>query len=165
MTKKLKNNTNDLIPPQFQEDGTPLLTGVKPESVAKNIIIAVRDPLGFEEDAAIQISRYLDDAYLVANTGMFITYTGTYKNTPVTVCTTGSTSHDSEIAVAELVEAAGGSTTVLRVGTSGSAFHRVRVGDLVISTAAGRSDGTTASYVPSEYPAVADFDVVSAVLA
>jgi uridine phosphorylase len=144
----------------FEADGAPLLTGVKPGDVAQNIILAVRDPLGFDEDAAWQISRKMDDVRLVADTGMFITLTGTYKGASITVCSTGSGTPDTEIPFAELAQAAGGRPTIVRVGTSGSAHHAVKVGDLVISTAAVRSEGTTAAYVPPEYPAVADHFVV-----
>lgn len=154
--------TQELVPPKFEADGAPLLTAVKPGDVAQNIILAVRDPLGFDEDAAWQISRKMDDVRLIADTGMFITITGAYRGVPVTVCSTGSGAPDAEIAFAELAQAAGGRPTILRVGTSGSASPRVSVGDLVIATAAVRSEGTTAAYVPAEYPAVADFDVVMA---
>jgi uridine phosphorylase len=149
-----------LVPPRFEANGAPLLTGVRPGDVAENIIIAVRDPLGFDEDAAWQISRKMHDVRLIADTGMFITLTGTYQGVPVTVCSTGSGAPDTEIAFAELAEAAGGRPTILRVGTSGSAHQAVEVGDLIITTAAVRSEGTTAAYVPAEYPAVADHFLV-----
>jgi len=157
--------TDQLVPPQFTAEGANLLTAVGRGDVAPNIIIAVRDPLGFDEDAATQISRRLDDVRQIADTGMFITYTGTYKGVPVTVCSTGSGAPDTEIAFAELVDAAGTRATVLRVGTSGSAAQGVSVGDLVLTTAAVRSEGTTDAYVPKEYPAVADFGVVQALAA
>lgn len=152
----------NLTPPAFKKGGRQLLTGAPAGEIAQNIIIAVRDPLGFDEDAALQISRKLEDARLIADTGMFITYTGRYKGVPVTVCSTGSGAPDTEIAFVELAEAAGGCPTFIRVGTSGSAANGANVGDLVITTAAVRSEGTTEAYVPKEYPAVASPEVVMA---
>jgi len=154
---------NKLVPPQFKTGESQLLTGIKPGTIANNIIIAVRDPLGFDEDAATYISKKMNNARLIADTGMFITYTGDYKGVPVTVCSTGSGAPDTEIAFAELVGAVKGKASILRIGTSGTASSKVEVGDLVISTAAVRSEGTTPSYVPIDYPAVADFNIVNSI--
>jgi uridine phosphorylase len=151
-----------LTPPNFIKEGRQLLTGAIPGEIAPHIIIAVRDPLGFQEDAAVQISRQFDNARLIADTGMFITYTGNYRGVPVTVCSTGSGAPDTEIALVELAEAAGGKPTFLRIGTSGSAAKAAKVGDLVITTGAVRSEGTTKAYIPEEYPAVASLEVVTA---
>ena len=56
-----------------------------------------------------------------------------------------------------------GARTLIRVGTAGSMQpDRVRVGDLVVATAAVRDEGTSDRYVGVEYPAIADPDVVRA---
>ena len=55
-----------------------------------------------------------------------------------------------------------GADTFIRVGTSGGIAETVRGGDIVIATAAVRQEGTTREYMPIEYPAAADFSVVSA---
>ncbi|MDE6149857.1 MAG: uridine phosphorylase, partial [Ruminococcus sp.] len=50
----------------------------------------------------------------------------------------------------------------IRIGTSGGMDLKVSGGDLVIASAAVRGEGTTAEYLPIDYPAVADFAVVDA---
>jgi len=57
-----------------------------------------------------------------------------------------------------------GAETFIRVGTTGALQPDIEIGDIIIATAAVRADGTTRSYLPVEYPAVANFDVVSALL-
>jgi uridine phosphorylase len=152
----------NLTPPQFKKGDRQILTGVQNGAVHPNIILAVRDPLGFSEDAAAVIAKKLERPELVSDTGMFVTYNGFYKGVPITVCSTGSGAPDTEIAIVELLGATRDKATIIRIGTSGSAHPSVEVGDLIITTAAVRSEGTSAAYAPTEFPAVADFDVVSA---
>ena len=64
------------------------------------------------------------------------------------------------IAMEELVEC--GADTFIRVGTSGGIVDKVKGGDIVIATGAIRQEGTSREYLPIEFPAVADFSVVSA---
>ena len=54
---------------------------------------------------------------------------------------------------------------MIRVGTCGGLQKDEKVGDLVISTGAVRLDGASKDYVMSEYPAIAHFEVVSALIA
>ncbi len=108
------------------------------------------------------IARLFDQPRLVARNREFTTYTGTVAGRPVSVCSTGIGSPSTAIAVEEL--AAVGARTFVRVGTTGSIQKQVRFGDLVIATAAVRDEGTTPPYVPLGYPAVADHQLVSAML-
>jgi len=56
-----------------------------------------------------------------------------------------------------------GTRRILRVGTAGSLQpDYVRVGDLVVATAAVRDENTSRLYVPAEYPAVASASMVAA---
>ena len=57
-----------------------------------------------------------------------------------------------------------GAETFIRVGTTGALQSDIEIGDIIIATAAVRKDGTTRSYLTIEYPAVADFEVVQALL-
>jgi len=150
-----------VVPPKFQSGERQLLTGVTPGSISSNIIVAVRDPLGFDDDAATVIAQSLEKVELVSNTGMFITYTGEFMGVPITVVSTGSGGPEIEIAVVELAGAVP-KPAFVRVGTSGSASPHVAVGDLVISTAAVRSEGTSRQYIDLEYPAAASYELVTA---
>ncbi len=108
------------------------------------------------------IARLLDRPRLIARNREYTTYTGELAGRMVSVCSTGIGSPSTAIAVEEL--AAIGATTFIRVGTTGSIQSQVRFSDLVIATAAVRDEGTTPGYAPISYPAVADFELVSAMI-
>lgn len=109
------------------------------------------------------IARLLDRPRKVASNREFTTYTGELDGRPVSVCSTGIGSPSTAIAIEEL--AAIGARTFIRVGTTGSIQKGVGFGDLVVATAAVRDEGTTPPYVPLAYPAVADFELASAMMA
>src|SRR5574344_1193640 len=90
----------------------------------------------------------------------YTVYTGELLGEKVSVCSTGIGGPSTAIAVEELVEC--GADTLIRVGTSGGIDDAVRGGHVVVATGAVRQEGTTREYLPIEYPAVADFTVVSA---
>ncbi|HBT48515.1 MAG: Phosphorylase family [Caldanaerobacter subterraneus] len=150
-------------PPMFTLNGGPLFTQVPPSKVAPYVILTVRDPLGFEKDAGEEIASFMDSYEKIADTKMFTTYTGIYKGVPITVCSTGSGAPEAELALMDFIlftEA----TTFIRVGTSGSYQYDVKVGDIVITSAAVRDEGTSEEYVAPIYPAVSDFEVVMAMI-
>jgi uridine phosphorylase len=91
------------------------------------------------------------------------TATGTHEGTPISVTSTGIGSPSAAIAVEELARV--GAETLLRVGSCGSIVPEASVGDLVITTAAVRQEGTSKEYVREDYPASADHRVVSALVA
>jgi uridine phosphorylase len=93
----------------------------------------------------------------------FLLLTGTMKGIPITACSTGIGARSTAIAVDEA--AALGGHTFLRVGVTGSLQPHVKVGDLIIATGAVRMDKTAEAYIPVNYPAVADFEVVNALIA
>lgn len=106
------------------------------------------------------IAAYLDDAKLVADSREFLTYSGYLDGVEVSVTSTGIGGPSASIAVEELYNC--GSDTFIRVGTCGGIALPVIGGDIVIATGAVRMDGTSREYAPIEFPAVADFSVVSA---
>ncbi|NMC29128.1 MAG: nucleoside phosphorylase [Pelolinea sp.] len=108
------------------------------------------------------IADLFDNAELVAHKRQYITYTGTYKGTRVSVTSTGIGCPALAIAVEELINV--GAKNFIRIGTCGALQKQVRVGSVVIATGAVRGDGTSREYFPLEYPAVADFDTLEALL-
>ena len=108
------------------------------------------------------IAKYFDEPKLIAYNREFKTYTGTLNGKTVSVTSTGIGGPSAAIALEELVRC--GAKTFLRVGTCGGMQTDVKSGDLVIATGAVRMEGTTREYAPIEYPAVADFDVTSALV-
>jgi uridine phosphorylase len=108
------------------------------------------------------IAKLFDRPRLIAKNREYTTYTGEIDGRAVSVCSTGIGSPSTAIAVEEL--AAIGAKTFIRVGTTGSIQHGIGFGDLVVATGAVRDEGTTPPYVPLAYPAVADHDLVQAML-
>jgi uridine phosphorylase len=91
------------------------------------------------------------------------TATGTYNGAPISVTSTGIGSPSAAIAVEELAEC--GVDTFLRVGSCGAIQPETDVGDLVITAGAVREEGTSDAYARESYPAVADQEVVTALVA
>lgn len=108
------------------------------------------------------IAKYLDDARLVADSREFVTYTGTLDGEKVSVTSTGIGGPSASIAMEELFKC--GSDTFIRMGTCGGIALPVMGGDVVIATAAIRMEGTSREYAPIEFPAVANFEVVQALV-
>lgn len=108
------------------------------------------------------IAGFLNDARLIAQNREYVTYTGTIDGTAVSVSSTGIGSPSAAIALEEL--AAIGADTFIRVGRSGGLQPDLPVGTLVIATGAVRDEGTSRAYLPLEFPAVADLQVVTALV-
>lgn len=107
-----------------------------------------------------KIAALLDDAKQIAYNREYNTYTGTLFGEKVSVVSTGIGGASTAIAVEELIMS--GCDTFIRIGTSGGMDMKVFGGDLVVASGAIRSEGTSREYIPIEYPAVPDFDVMCA---
>ncbi len=108
------------------------------------------------------IAEFLDNPQFLADNREFHSYVGTLNGERVIVMSTGIGGPSAAIAMEELSKA--GLKTAIRVGTCGGIQTNVVPGDLIIPTAAVRMEGTSKEYAPIEYPATADFDVVSALV-
>ncbi|ELZ08392.1 uridine phosphorylase [Halovivax asiaticus JCM 14624] len=111
-------------------------------------------------DRIVECWNEYDD---VAHHREYRTATGRYDGAPISVTSTGIGSPSAAIAVEELARV--GCETFIRVGSCGAIQPDVSVGDLVITTGAVRQEGTSDEYVREDYPAVADHEVVSALVA
>jgi uridine phosphorylase len=80
----------------------------------------------------------------------------------VSVCSTGIGGPSSAIAVEELARL--GAHTLVRVGSSGAIQEHIRCGDVVISVAAVRHEGTAERYVEMAYPAYAHYEITLALV-
>ena len=109
-----------------------------------------------------KIASLLDDASLMAVNREFTTYTGTLDGVRVSVSSTGIGGPSAAIAMEELYRC--GARTFIRIGTCGGMQTDVLGGDLVIASGAIRMEGTSKEYAPIEYPAVADFTIVNALM-
>lgn len=106
------------------------------------------------------IAKYLDNPVPVADYREFVTYTGTLMGEKVSVTSTGIGGPSASIAMEELYKC--GADTFVRMGTCGGIALPVMGGDCVIATGAVRMEGTSREYAPIEFPACADYDVVTA---
>ncbi|MBP3855806.1 MAG: nucleoside phosphorylase [Ruminiclostridium sp.] len=106
------------------------------------------------------IAALLDEPTHIAQNREYNIYNGSLDGERVTVCSTGIGGPSTAIAVEELVMS--GSDTFVRIGTSGGMDMKVIGGDLVVASGAVRSEGTSREYIPIEYPAVPDYDVMCA---
>jgi uridine phosphorylase len=104
----------------------------------------------------------LERGEALANKREFRSWLAYAGKTPVLVTSTGIGGPSTSIAVDELAQL--GVTTFIRVGTTGAIQPDIDIGDVIVTTGAIRLDGASAHYAPVEYPAVADIDVVNALL-
>lgn len=128
--------------------------GLRPGQLPEVVLIP-GDP-----DRVARIARHCTRAEPLARQREFVSYRAVYGGVPVGIVSSGIGGPAMAIVVEELARA--GARTLIRVGSSGSLQPGVRPGELVITTAAARFDGTTGAYAPAGYPAVADFEVVAA---
>ena len=109
-----------------------------------------------------KIAQYFENPVLVADNREYTTYTGYLDGTKVSVTSTGIGGASASIAMEELVKI--GAKYFIRVGTCGGMQTDVVGGDLVIATGAVRMEGTSKEYAPIEFPAVANLDIVNALV-
>jgi uridine phosphorylase len=91
-----------------------------------------------------------------------VSHTGYYGNTRVSVTTSGMGGASTGIVLPEAVRS--GARLFIRVGSCGSLIKESRIGDVIISTCAIRYDGASNNWAPPEFPAVADWRVVNALV-
>ena len=134
------------------EEGLAFHLHIKEGDVGRYILLP-GDPGRCEKIAA-----YFDDPHFVAHNREYVTWTGMLLGEKVSVVSTGIGCPSTAIAIEELIDV--GADTFIRVGSSGSMQPGVRMGDVAIITGAIRDEGTTSHYLPMEFPAIADTDVV-----
>ncbi len=109
-----------------------------------------------------KIAQMLDEPVLVGANREFTIWNGKLCGETVTVCSTGIGGPSTAIAVEELADCGG--QVMIRVGTCGGIALQVQSGEIVVASGAVRQDGTSHEYAPPQYPAVADADVLFALM-
>jgi uridine phosphorylase len=110
----------------------------------------------------VKIAEHFDNPVLVADHREFVTYTGFIDGVKISVTSTGIGGPSASIALEELANI--DADTFIRVGTSGGMDINVMGGDLVIASGAIRMEGTGREYAPMEFPAVANYEVLNALV-
>jgi len=130
--------------------------GCKPGDLAKCLLVP-GDP-----ERAAKIAGFWDEAKEVAYHREFRSFTGRYKGVSISAMSSGIGPSSIAIVVNEAANI--GVETFIRVGSTGAIREDIKCGDLVISMAAVRLDGTSHDYVRPEYPAVANYEVLLALI-
>ncbi|TFG09359.1 nucleoside phosphorylase [Candidatus Thorarchaeota archaeon] len=107
--------------------------------------------------------NFFENPSEIARNREYWSFKGEYQGEKVAVCSTGIGCPSAAIAIEELIKV--GCDTFIRVGTSGAVDPSLQAGDVVIFSGSVRDDGTSKQYVPIEFPALADFGMVQALIA
>lgn len=107
-----------------------------------------------------KIANLMDNPEFLASSREYTLFRGVLDGKTVIVCSTGIGGPSTSIAVEELAQL--GIRTFLRVGTTGAIQPHINVGDMIVTTGSVRLDGASLHFAPMEFPAVADFDVATA---
>ncbi len=110
-----------------------------------------------------RIAADMDRSEPLASNREFTSALGWLGDAPVVVCSTGIGGPSTSIAVEELAQL--GVRTFLRVGTTGGIQPHIVPGDVIVNTGAVRLDGASLHFAPMEFPAVADFECTTALVA
>ena len=92
----------------------------------------------------------------------FCTYLTEVKGHKLLITSTGIGGPSTSIAIDELAQL--GIVTFIRVGTTGVIQKYIDIGDVIITSGSVRLDGASTHYAPIEYPAVAHYTVLNALL-
>ena len=109
-----------------------------------------------------RIADLCDDAELVAQNREYKVVNASYEGDPLTICSTGIGCPSAAIAVEELARV--GVKNFIRCGTCGALQEGMEIGDMVVATGAAKEEGTSKRYEDAVYPAVPDYDVLSALV-
>ena len=105
-----------------------------------------------------KIAKYFENPKEIAYNREYRTWTGTLDGVPVAVTSTGIGGPSAAIAIEELFQC--GADTMMRVGSCASTSPKVCMGDIVIPSGAVRMEGVGNHYLPMEFPAVPDFQLM-----
>lgn len=115
-----------------------------------------------DPDRVPKIARFWDSSEEVSCHREFRSFTGKYKDVPISALSSGIGPACMAIVVNEASRI--GVDTFIRVGSSGAIQKDIDCGDLVISSGAVRLDYTSNCYIMPEYPAVASYEVLLALI-
>ncbi len=106
----------------------------------------------------LRMAKQLDSAKEISFNREFRVVTGKYQGQAVTICSTGIGGPSTAIAMEELIRL--GAKIFIRVGSCGASQKNIKIGDMIISDSVIREDHTCLDYVPLQFPAVADRNVL-----
>lgn len=104
------------------------------------------------------ILSQMENVQKISEFGEYIVYSGKFEGEEIGIVYHGSGSFSISTAIEELVQL--GVTCMLRIGNSGGLSDTVHVGNYIIADGAVREDRLMLDYVPAEFPAIADFNMI-----
>lgn len=108
------------------------------------------------------IADTFDTSEKVGEFREYITYTGMKNGIQISTMSIGMGCMPTAIAVEELKHI--GCTNLVKVGTCGAIQAGVLPGTIIIATGAVRGEGASVEYINLQYPAIADFDLLDALI-
>jgi uridine phosphorylase len=133
-----------------EEAATAWYIGARRDEVGEAALL-IGDPARIE-----RLATHLTDVHFVRENRGLKTVTGKRNGHRITASAFGMGAPIATIVLHELF--ALGVRTFLRIGTA-MAVPPARIGDFVLADGALRADGTSNSYAPLGYPAIADFEL------
>lgn len=115
-----------------------------------------------DPDRVKKIALLMDSPKYISSYREFTTWSAKLNKNTIIISSTGIGGPSTSIVVEELSQL--GIRTFLRVGTAGAIQNHIKIGDMTITTAAVRCDGTSQHFAPLEFPAVADLSCVIALI-
>jgi uridine phosphorylase len=115
-----------------------------------------------DPDRVSRIAGFWNSAEEIVSHREFRSFTGKYKGVPISALSSGIGPANIAIAVNEA--SAIGVNTFIRVGSTSAIQKDINCGDLIISSAAVRFDCTSNCYIMPEYPAIANYEVLLALI-
>ena len=131
--------------------------GTAPGELASYVLL-VGDP-----HRAELVAQRFDEVELERRNREYVSFTGRHRGLRLSVIGTGIGADNTEIALVELGQCVE-SPTLIRCGSCGGLQPEVAAGDLVISRGAYRLESTSTWFVGEGFPAVADHEVLIALL-
>jgi uridine phosphorylase len=119
--------------------------------------LVVGDPHRVRDAAAL-----MSDVREIGDNREYLTVTGTCAGQRLTVSSHGVGVSGANVCFMELLK--GGVQVLIRAGTAGAMSAEIDDGDLIIASGAVREDAATEHLMPLAYPAVADRNVVTALV-
>ncbi|OHB69531.1 MAG: hypothetical protein A2W23_02325 [Planctomycetes bacterium RBG_16_43_13] len=138
-------------------EGEQYHIGLKPGDLAEYILLCG------DVDRANKIAHYFDKIELSKSNREFVTFTGAYKGIPLSVMGTGIGPDNTEIAVIEISQIVK-NPTFIRLGSCGALQKDIKIGELIVTTASVRLENTSLYFVDAGYPAVANYEIVLALI-
>ncbi len=133
------------------------ITGLTADRIAPHVFLC-GDP-----ERVPRISAKWEKAREVCRVREYRVVTGELNGVALCAASTGIGAPSTAVILEELIKL--GAHTFIRVGNSGGLAPDLALGDLVVTTGAVRDDGTSKTYVIPEFPALANHEIVGALLA